>query len=301
MRNGPFFVEGDALWANVTLRRHATDAEGAAPQPVVIYDSGVGGLSVATHLAGMCPSRDLVYLADNGWFPYGNKGEGALARRVHHLLDSLAACVEPAAILVACNTASTAITDRLVGDGSVPIIGVVPPIASAIAASRTGRVALLATPGTLSRRLVAELIRTHAESEQVTCLGPLALVDLAERKMAGESITPRHVIDAIERLLPRSGRDEIDVVILGCTHFPLLKDELAHAFPNARHWMDPAREACRATAARLSSSSTGDGGAGDGRRTLFLTSDHNDQHLREVFATRGFGRASAVSWETEAA
>jgi glutamate racemase len=313
MRNGPFYVAEDAFWADPAARRQAVDSDGENDAPVVIYDSGVGGLSVARHFGQMCPSRDLVYLADNGWFPYGNKGEGALVRRVHHLLDSLASQVMPAAILVACNTASTAITDRLVGDGSIPVIGVLPPIAAAIAQSRTGRIALLATPGTLSRRVVGDLIATHARPGQVHCVGSLALVDLAEQKMAGVLVGPHQVSAAIDGQLPAAVRAGIDVVILGCTHFPLLKTELMHAFPNARAWVDPAREASLATLARLpirpaasGSAGTGKGSrgrvsAGTGRRSLFLTSDHNGRRLREVFAARGFGSVSAIPWQTEAA
>jgi glutamate racemase len=310
MRNGPFYVAEDAFWADAAARRRAVDGDGNDDAPVVIYDSGVGGLSVARHFGRMCPSRDLVYLADNGWFPYGNKGEGALVRRVHHLLDSLANQVMPAAILVACNTASTAITDRLVGDGSVPVIGVLPPIAAAIAQSRTGRIALLATPGTLSRRVVGDLIAAHARPGQVRCVGSLALVDLAERKMAGVPVAPHQLFEAIEGQLPAAARAEIDVVILGCTHFPLLKSELMPVFPNARAWVDPAREASRATMARLPVPSAAGGSvhgsrgrrvAGTGRRSLFLTSDHNGPRLREVFAARGFGSLPTIPWQTEAA
>ena len=259
----------------------------AGRRPVVVYDSGVGGLSVARHLLALCPSRDVVYLADNAWFPYGNKPEAALSARVNYLLDSLIKETSPSAIIVACNTASTAIVERLDTDIPVPVFGVLPPIKQALAVSATGRIALLATPGTVGRSAIKQIIATHAAPGQVTSLGVLPLVMLAERKMAGERIGPAQVRAVFDELMPAAERARIDVVILGCTHFPLLKDELAAAFPSAKHWIDPARETVHRVRARLGRDVPAR--PAEPLRSLLLTSAHNLEQLQDVFAEQGFG------------
>ncbi len=259
----------------------------AGRRPVVVYDSGVGGLSVARHLLGLCPSRDVVYLADNAWFPYGNKPEAALSARVNYLLDSLIKETAPSAIIVACNTASTAIVERLDTDIPVPVFGVLPPIKQALAVSATGKIALLATPGTVGRSAVKQIIRTHAAPGQVTSLGVLPLVLLAERKMAGERIGDEQICAVFDELMPARERADIDVVILGCTHFPLMKDELAAAFPSAKHWIDPALETVHRVRARLGRDVLAH--PSGPLRSLLLTSAHNLEQLQDVFAEQGFG------------
>jgi glutamate racemase len=262
-------------------------------RPVIVYDSGVGGLTVARHLLALCPARDIVYLADNAWFPYGDKPEGALSARVHYLLESLINETNPSAIVVACNTASTAIVDLLDTAIPIPIFGVLPPIQAALAASATGKIALLATPGTVSRSAVKRLIEKHAARGQVTSLGVLPLVLLAERKLAGEHIRKQQICEVFDASMPAAERAGIDVVILGCTHFPLLKDELRAAFPAARHWIDPALDVVQRVRARLGRDPFVRPGV-QPLRSLLLTSAHNGPQLQAVFAERGFGTGAPL-------
>lgn len=260
----------------------------AGRRPVIVYDSGVGGLTVARHLVALCPLRDVVYLADNAWFPYGDKPESSLSARVHYLLESVIKETDPTAIVVACNTASTAIVDLLHTEIPIPIVGVLPPVEAALRASKTGKVVLLATPGTVSRGIVKRMVETHAAPGQVTSLGVLPLVLLAERKMAGEHIRRRQILELFDALMPAEERAGVDVVILGCTHFPLMRDELAAAFPAAHRWIDPALDAVQRVRARLGREPAARPGVPP-LRSLLLTSAHNQAQLRAVFAEHGFG------------
>jgi glutamate racemase len=253
-------------------------------RPIIVYDSGVGGLLVARRLMKYCPSHDLVYLADNGWFPYGNKDEKLLAGRVNEILSILGRRLRPAAIVVACNTASTAISQRLSRRGPVPIYGVIPPIGRAVRISAGGRVVLLATPGTLQRSVIRELIAKH-NPLQISAIGSLDLVYMAEQKMADHSFRKRQVVDAVEALMPDRKRSEITTVVLGCTHFHILLPELREAFSNARYWLDPSTDVASAVQRDLSRHTV------DERLpsyTLLLTSTGNSSELRRVFAAQGF-------------
>ncbi len=261
-------------------------------RPVVVYDSGVGGLTVARHVLKLLPKHDVIYLADNAWFPYGDKEEAALSERVHALLDRLIEEAAPEAIIVACNTASTAIAHRLDTPVPIPIFGVLPPIQQALRVSKMGKLALLATPGTIKRSVVREIIKAHSAPGQVASLGIMDLVMLAERKMTGERITRAQILAALDPLMPPEVREEIDVVILGCTHFPHLKEELKAAFPQAQHWIDPALDAVSRVQAHLTATITIPAvGERPASKSLLLTGGHNFAELQAVFAAQGFGSA----------
>lgn len=267
---------------------HCLSAAAGEHPSIVVYDSGVGGLSVAKHVVQLLPDYDLIYLADNGWFPYGNKPEPVLRRRVNALLDELNHVVRPAGIMVACNTASTAIPDRLGIQSLIPLQGVLPPLREAMDLSLSGNIALFATPGTLQRETIRQALDVIA-SGKVIPFGSLDLVYAAERKLAGESIDPsalaRHFDD---QWLNAFQRSVIDVVILGCTHFPHLQEELAIVLPGVRHWVDPAALAALALATKIRRRAPPPSRRGPSRRRLLLTSSHNSAELLEVFTLSGF-------------
>jgi glutamate racemase len=256
-------------------------------RPIVVYDSGVGGLTVSRHLVRLRPSEDLLYVADNGWFPYGNRPELALRARIYTVLDTLVESVGPRAIVIACNTASTAVASTLRDlTDTVPLFVVVPPIEQALRASPSGRHALLATPNTVRCSPVRRLVASSAAPGQVTSVASMALVHLAEQKLAGEPVTSDSVRVALDHVIAPSERRRIDSVILGCTHFPLLLDELAEAFPAARHWSDPALAIAREVVERVPPMAAP--GAREAVRALMLTSGHNQGQLQRVFAPHGF-------------
>src|SRR5262245_61950619 len=116
---------------------------------VLVFDSGVGGLSVFDAIAGAGLAVELDYAADNAWLPYGLKSDAALKARVPWLLSALSAQWMPDAVVVACNTASTIALDEVRVALSIPVIGVVPPIKPAAATTKTGVIGLLATPATV--------------------------------------------------------------------------------------------------------------------------------------------------------
>lgn len=256
--------------------------------PIVIYDSGVGGLTVARHITALRPSADLLYVADNAWFPYGDKTAIALRARVYGMLHALVESARPAAIVVACNTASTAAAASLADIGrEVPLRLVVPPVRDAVRAAGPGApLALLATPATARNSLVRRAIAAHAAPGQIRLAPAMGLVHLAERKLAGEPVTAADARAALDPVLPAPQRAAVRGVLLGCTHFPWLLDELRPAFPAARHWTDPALQAARHVLAAVPQAPAA--GPAPGARHLWLTTPAAPAPLRRAFARHGF-------------
>ncbi|MGK4581604.1 glutamate racemase [Kitasatospora sp. HPMI-4] len=269
---------------------NTTYLPGALPprsRPIVIYDSGVGGLTVARHLVQLRPSEDLLYVADNGWFPYGDKRDMALRSRIYGVLDAVIESADPRAIVIACNTASTALIATLSDLATdVPVFTVTPPIEQTAKAVAGGTVVLLATPSTVRRSMVRRLVNEHSAVSRFELVGAMDLVHLAERKLAGHQVTAEEVVEALDQVIPSSRRDEVDGVILGCTHFPWLLDELRTAFPRALVWSDPARETAEQVLEQIPVRVRPT--REDVARVLYLTSDHNREELRPVFARQGF-------------
>jgi glutamate racemase len=209
-----------------------------AVKRVLVFDSGVGGLSVLDSLRASPHALVLDYFADNAWLPYGLKPDAALRARVPALLEHVAGQWGPDAVVLACNTASTIVLPDLRARLTMPVIGVVPPIKPAAAQTATGTIGLLATPATVRRPYTEELIARFASDKRVVRFGSAALVQAAERKLRGGSVDNEAVLEAIAGLFGAEGGGEIDVVALACTHFPLLATELAGASPRVVTWLD---------------------------------------------------------------
>lgn len=209
----------------------ATPAKLTQTPSILVFDSGVGGLSVAREIQQLLPQVSLVYASDNAFFPYGTKGEAELIARVdlviRTLLDRYAADI----LVIACNTASTLALPHLRSQLSLPIVGVVPAIKPAATQSKTGVIGLLATPATVARPYTHELIREYAANCTVISLGSSELVQLAEQKLRGETLDTTAINAIVAALLSARHADSMDTLVLACTHFPLLKEELANALP----------------------------------------------------------------------
>lgn len=205
---------------------------------VLVFDSGVGGLSVLDAIAASGGALTLDYVADNAWLPYGLKSDAQLRERVPALLRSLVAQWAPEAVVVACNTASTIALDAVRAELSIPVVGVVPPIKPAAALTQTGTVGLLATPATVRRAYTDDLITQFAVGKNVVRFGSAALVAAAEQKLRTGVSDQAAITEAIDGLFGAPGGDQIDVVALACTHFPLLASELAAAAPRPAVWLD---------------------------------------------------------------
>lgn len=217
----------------------------------LIFDSGVGGLSVldAMVAAGLPLTCD--FMADSAWLPYGEKPDAALVERVPRLVQAAAAAFEPDVIVIACNTASTLTLEAVRAAVPMPVVGVVPPVKPAAAASKTGVIGVLATPATISRPYLARLIEEFAPGLAVVRCGSAALVAAAEAKLRGEPQPEGAVEAAIACLFSGEMGAKLDVVALSCTHFPLLRSELAAAAPRAVAWVESGPAIARRVAALL--------------------------------------------------
>ncbi len=190
---------------------------------VLVFDSGVGGLSILEQLQVFNPELQYSYLFDNLYFPYGELSEETLIQRVKSLLTKAVAELQPELLVVACNSASTLSLPHLREALSIPVVGVVPAIKSAAMISKTRHFGVLATPGTVERAYTEQLIGDFAADCKVELLGSTLLVKLAEQKLAGQQIELKQVKQALS---PWLGMRDLDCMVLGCTHFPLLKAEL---------------------------------------------------------------------------
>lgn len=257
---------------------------------VLVFDSGVGGLSVFDAIAASGRAFELDYAADNAWLPYGLKTDEQLRDRVPALLTRLVEQWAPEAVVVACNTASTIALEQVRAALTIPVVGVVPPIKPAAAATRTGVIGLLATPATVQRAYTNDLIAQFAGDKRVIRFGSAALVEAAERKLRGDNVGSTAVAEAMEGLFGAPGGAEIDVVALACTHFPLLAAELAAAAPRPCIWMDSGE----AIARRLTHVLIAEEGAPSVRRAAFTSADGARASLR-AFETRGFSDFSHIA------
>lgn len=207
----------------------------------LIFDSGVGGLSVVRELRLRLPDLHLTYAADDEFRPYGDKTELQLQARLPGLLQTLVLAAQPDIVVLACNTASTTALAAIRNSVAIPVIGVVPAIKPAALMSKNKAIAVLGTPGTVRRKYVDALITDFASECRVVLHGSTQLVELAERKLAGQSVDMQDVHREIMPIFSRGGGKAIDTIVLACTHFPLLIEELKQAAPHDINWIDSGR------------------------------------------------------------
>jgi glutamate racemase len=211
---------------------------------LLVFDSGIGGLGVVAEIRRLQPEANITYLADNGFYPYGEKPDEILLRRILDVISQGIDVVKPDAVVVACNTASTIALGALRAAFTVPFIGCVPPIKPAAAASRTLNIGLLATPATIRRPYLQDLSERFAGDCTVHSLGTPLLADLAEQKFRGVAVDMAALAEAIEPLF--ADGTAIDAVALGCTHYTFLQPELQSLHPEIS-WFDPAGAVARQT------------------------------------------------------
>ena len=219
-------------------------------RPILVFDSGVGGLSVLGHIRATLPNASIVYAADNAGYPYGTKSEAEIASRVPALLGRLTERYRPRVVVIACNTASTIALAHVRAALDVPVVGTVPAIKPAALASKTRVIGVLGTEATVRQSYVDRLSIEFAAGCTVIRHGSARLVELAEAKLRGEAICG--AVDELAGVFSQPGAENIDQLVLACTHFPLLAEEIATACPVGVTLVDS--------------------GAGIARRTAFLTS-----------------------------
>ena len=200
-------------------------------RPLLFFDSGVGGLSVVAPTRVLLPRAAIVYAADSAGFPYGTRSEAEIAARVPALLGRLVERYRPRLVVIACNTASTIALPAVRAALDLPVVGTVPAIKPAAAASRSRVIGVLGTDATVRQPYVDDLATRFAADCSVVRHGSAALVELAEAKLRGDAIDAAAVRAAVAPLAAAAG---LDTVVLACTHFPLLAEELAAALPGVR-------------------------------------------------------------------
>lgn len=223
---------------------------------ILVFDSGLGGLTVFREIVRVRPLARYVYVADDAYFPYGQHTEEEIISRVVPLIGELITAHQPDLVVIACNTASTLVMAHLREAYSVPFVGTVPAIKPACAASKTKRVSVLGTKGTVKREYTKALIRDFAQGCDVMLVGAENLASLAEAALKGESISDEAIAAEIAPCF-LNGDARTDTVVLACTHYPLLNDRLIALAPWDVDWIDPAPAIARRVSDLLGPSNSG--------------------------------------------
>lgn len=216
------------------------------PRPtVLVFDSGVGGLSVYDEIRKLLPDLHYLYAFDNVAFPYGEKSEEFIVERVMAIVEAVTRLYPLALVVIACNSASTVTLPALRERFDFPVVGVVPAIKPAARLTRNGVVGLLATRGTVKRPYTKELVARFGGECKTEMLGSAELVELAEAKLHGQPVA----IEDVKRILQPWLRmqEPPDTVVLGCTHFPLISEELQQVLPEGTRLIDSGAAIARRT------------------------------------------------------
>ncbi|MDI1264968.1 MAG: glutamate racemase [bacterium] len=210
------------------------------PSTILVFDSGLGGLTVLREIVGARPDAHYVYVADDAFFPYGHHSEDEIIARVVPLVGDLIARHAPDLVVIACNTASTLVMSQLRAAYTVPFVGTVPAIKPACASSKSRRVSVLGTRGTVKREYTKRLIEDFSQGCEVTLVGSGELASLAESALSGNSVSDDAIAAELVPCFVDHGGARTDTVVLACTHYPLLLDRLTKLAPWPVDWIDPA-------------------------------------------------------------
>lgn len=221
-------------------------------RPVLVFDSGVGGLTVLREARVLIPDRRFVYVADDAAFPYGPWPEDALRSHIVSLFGQLIREHDPEVAVIACNTASTLVLgDLRSAFPNTPFVGTVPAIKPAAERTRSGLVSVLATPGTVKRQYTRDLIGEWASRVHVRLVGSEKLATLAETYMRDGFVDEDAVRREIEPCFIEQDGERTDIVVLACTHYPFLVNRMRTTAPWPVDWVDPAEAIARRTLSLL--------------------------------------------------
>jgi len=212
----------------------------SSPPTILVFDSGLGGLTVLREIVDARRDAHYIYVADDAFFPYGHHTEDQIIARVVPLIGELTARHAPDLVVIACNTASTLVMSHLRSAYDVPFVGTVPAIKPACAGSRTKRVSVLGTRGTVQREYTKRLIEDFAQGCEVTLVGSAELASLAEAALNGNEVRDDDIAAELAPCFVGEGDARTDTVVLACTHYPLLLDRLTRLAPWPVDWIDPA-------------------------------------------------------------
>ncbi|HLG12345.1 MAG TPA: glutamate racemase [Dehalococcoidia bacterium] len=229
----------------------------AAPT-VVVFDSGLGGLTVYREAVKLRPDARYVYCADDAFFPYSDQDATTLTARVLEVMARIVSRYKPDLVVVACNTASTVVLPELRSTFDVPFVGTVPAIKPACAISCSKLVSILGTEATVRREYTQTLIRDFAGDCEVTLVGSASLAAIAEASLRGEPVDEGSIVAEIAPCFVETAGRRTDVVVLACTHYPLLLDRLQRLAPWPIEWLDPAPAIARRVAGLLGAARAGE-------------------------------------------
>jgi len=255
---------------------------------ILVFDSGIGGLTVLREARVLLPTHRFVYVADDAAFPYGDWEEGALRERLVGLFGRLLDAHRPDLSVIACNTASTLALDALrEAYPDHPFVGTVPAIKPAAERTRSGLVSVLATPVTINREYTHELIRQYAGRCEVTLVGSRVLAGLAEQYMLEGFVDEEVVRAEIAPCFVEQGGRRTDIVVLACTHYPFLVNRMRKTAPWPVDWLDPSEAIARRTLSLAQSGGAPGGDAETGDDLAVFTSRAPAPGMARLM--RGFG------------
>lgn len=241
-------------------------------QTILVFDSGLGGLTVMREVVKARPDAAYVYVADDAFFPYGHHTEEEIIARVVPLMGELIARHTPDLVVIACNTMSVSVLTHLRAAYRVPFVGTVPAIKPACAASRSKQVSVLGTKATVQREYTRALIRDFGGGCAVTLVGAPDLASLAEAAMQGDNVSDAAILAEIAPCFVAGETGaRTDVVVMACTHFPLLLDRFTALAPWPVQWLDPAPAIARRVVDLLGSAR---GPAAASEPAMVFTSGH---------------------------
>ncbi len=255
-----------------------------------MFDTGVGGLTVYDALRRALPQAPVIFAADYAGLPYGKKTEAEVAARVSGLLGRMSERFRPRLACIACNTASTIALGMVREVLEIPVVGTVPAVKPAALHTRTGTFGLIGTQATIRQRYVDDLERDFASDKILLRIAAPDLVDEAEAKLRGRPVDMAVIGEAVQRLRGMEGGEDIDALVLACTHFPLLRKELSELFGSGVALIDGADGIARRIAHLLE----GQEFVSEGPNRFVVVGDVKAADgLESALAERGFGAPEA--------
>ena len=260
--------------------------------PILIFDSGIGGLSILNEIRKLIPDQSCCYLFDSARLPYGELDEAELNAGCVQLITEQANRINAAIVVVACNSASTLVLPILRQQLAIPVVGVVPAIKPAAKISTGRHIGLLATPGTIKRHYTKELIVEFADDCQVELFGSSELVMLAEEKLAGSEVD----MTRLARLLSPIQSSKLDTLVLGCTHFPILAAEISQVLGVGIALLDSGSAVAGRVHHLLSTAGAIQGNVvGEVELSAVYTSEHISLGLKQRLVKEGFYKIEPYS------
>jgi glutamate racemase len=259
-----------------------------APVPtILLFDSGLGGLTVFAEVLKARPDARFVYAGDDAGFPYGRLSEEALVARVLSVMARLVDLHAPDLVVIACNTASTIVLPHLRERFPIPFVGTVPAIKPAAGLSISKRITVLATPGTVAREYTRDLVQTYAAGCAVNLVGSRRFAAFAEAELIGAPVTDEEIADELAPCFVEDEGGRTDVIALGCTHYPILLPRFKALAPWPVTWIDPAPAIARRVVQLLGGPVPGHEADEDEAHAVFTSGALMTPALREALRDRG--------------